>query len=60
MLLVILMKKKFLERFTKKICKKKEDYNRNIIKRIGGKLYVTWNDYSKLFNRWIDKKRQFK
>ena len=50
------MKKKLLERFRKNIYKKIEDYNRNIIKRIGGKLYVTWNDYNKLFNRWIDKK----
>ena len=59
MLLVILKAKKLLEHFTKKNYKnqkKKEFGIKKVIKK-GDKLYVKWNGYDNLFNRWIDKKR---
>ena len=58
MLLVILKAKKLLEHFTKKNYKnqkKKEFGIKKVIKK-GDKLYVKWNGYDNLFNRWIDKK----
>ena len=59
MLLVILMVKKLLERFTKKNCKKqikKEFKVEKVIKRKANKLYVKWKGYNNYFNSWIDKK----
>ena len=59
MLLMILMQKKFFERFTKMKCKKKIKKSlevTKVIKRKGDKLYFKWKGYNKLFNSWIDKK----
>ena len=59
MLLVILMLKKFLERFMKKNCKKtnQEVFRiEKVIKKIGDKLYVKWKGYDDSLNIWIDKK----
>ena len=61
MLLVILMKKKFLECFTKMNCKKKKTNQKEfkiekVIKRKGDKLYVKWKHYDNSFNSWIEKK----
>ena len=59
MLLVILMEKKLLERFMKKICKTNLEEFRaeKVIKRKDDKLYVTWKGYDCSFDSWIDKKR---
>ena len=60
MLLVILLMKKFLERFMKKNCKKETNQEEfrieKVIKRKEGKLYVTLKGYDNSFNSWIDKK----
>ena len=59
MLLVILTEKKWLELFTKNICKKtnqKEFRVAKVIKRKGNKLYVKWKGYDSAFNSCIDKK----
>ena len=59
MSLVILKDKKLLECFTKKNCKKsnqKEFRVEKRIKRKGGKLYVKWKDKDSYFINWIDKK----
>ena len=59
MSLVILKAKKLLECFTKKNCKKsnqKEFRVEKRIKRKGGKLYVKWKDKDSSFINWIDKK----
>ena len=58
MLLMILIKKKLLERFTKKIAKPnlKEFRVEKIIKRKGDKLSVKWKGCDRFFNSWIDKK----
>ena len=59
MSLVILKAKKLLECFTKKNCKKsnqKEFRVEKRIKRKGGKLYVKWKDKDSSFLNWIDKK----
>ena len=61
MLLVILMKKKCLERFTKKSCKKQIKMSLDLRKRkdINYKrdnLYVKYKEYDNSFNSWIDKK----
>ena len=59
MSLVILKVKKLLECFTKKNCKKsnqKEFRVEKRIKRKGGKLYVKWKDKDSSFINWIDKK----
>ena len=60
MLLVILMKKKLLENFTKKKCKEKTDQKefrvKKVLKRKGNKLYVKWKGYDESFNSWINKK----
>ena len=58
-LLMILQKKKFLEHFRTKNCKKtnqKEFTVEKVIKRKGDKLYTKWRGYDSLFNSWIDKK----
>ena len=49
MLLMILMEKKLLERFTKMNCKKtnQEEFRiETIIKKKGNKLYVKWKRYN--------------
>ena len=63
MLLVILMEKKSLERFTKKNYKKKKKKKNEkefrvekAIKRKGDLLYVKWKGYDSSFNSWIYKK----
>ena len=59
MLLVILKTNKFLERFTGKNCKKKNQKEfrvEKVIKRKGDKLYVKWKGYFNTLNSWIDKK----
>ena len=58
MLLVILVVKKLLERFTKKNCKKqiKKSLELKVIKRKDDKLYVKCKDYDNSFTSWIDKK----
>ena len=56
---MILMEKKFLERFMKTNCKKqikKEFKDEKVIKRKCDKLYVKWNGYDSSFNSWINKK----
>ena len=53
------MKKKLLERFTKRNCKrqiKKILELEKVIKRKGDKFYVKLKGYNNLFNGWIDKK----
>ena len=53
MLLVILKKKKLLERFTKKNCKKtnqKEFRVEKVIKKKDDKLYVKWKGCDSSFN----------
>ena len=57
---MILMGKKLLEFFLKRIAKKnqKEFRIEEFIKRKGNKLYVKWKQYNNSFNSWIDKKRQ--
>ena len=54
MLLMILMEKKLLERFTKK--NKKEFRIEKVIERKVDKLYVKWKEYNNSFNNWIDEK----
>ena len=57
MLLMILIVKIFLERFTKRNSKKanqKEFKIEKVINRKGDKLYVKWKGYSNSFNSWID------
>ena len=58
MLLMILLKKKLLERSTKTNCKKqiRKSLIENVTKRKGDKLYVKWKGYNKPFNSWINKK----
>ena len=58
MLLIILLKKKLLERSTKTNCKKqiRKSLIENVTKRKGDKLYVKWKGYNKPFNSWINKK----
>ena len=58
-LLLILMKKKLLERFTTMNCNKKKKIKKSfdlkkVIKRKGDKLYVKWKEYDNSFNNWID------
>ena len=55
MLLVLLIVKKLLERFTKKIAKK-EFRIEKVTKRKGDKLYAKWKCCVNSFNSWIDKK----
>ena len=55
--IMILIVKIFLERFTKRNCKKanqKEFKIEKVINRKGDKLYVKWKGYSNSFNSWID------
>ena len=55
--LMILIVKIFLERFTKKNCKKtnqKEFEIEKVINWKGDKLYVKWKRHSNSFNSWID------
>ena len=54
MLLMILMEKKLLERFTKK--NQKEFRIEKVIERKVDKLYVKWKEYNNSFNNWIDEK----
>ena len=57
MLLMILIVKIFLERFTKRNCKKsnqKEFKIEKVMNRKGDKLCVKWKGYSNSFNSWID------
>ena len=56
MLLVILMVKKFLERFKKKFCRRQIKQFRlgKVIKRKGDKPYVKCKVYDNLFNSRID------
>ena len=57
MLLIILMGKKLLERFTKTSCKEQIKTSlelKKVIKKKGDKSYVKWKGYSNLFNSWID------
>ena len=59
MLLVILMVKKLLERFTKKNCKKQIKKNlrvEKVTKRKDNKLHVKRKGCNNSFNSWIDKK----
>ena len=58
MLLIILLKKKLLERSTKTNSKKqiRKSLIENVTKRKGDKLYVKWKGYNKPFNSWINKK----
>ena len=59
MLLVVLMVKKFLERFMTKNWKKtnhQEFRTENVIKRKGEELYVKLKDYDNYINSWIDEK----
>ena len=62
MLLVILMVKKLLERFMKKIYKKHQNEFRieKEIKGKGDKLYVKWKGHYNSFNSCIDKKSLYK
>ena len=53
MRLVILMTKKLLERFMKKIPNQTVE---KVIKRKGDKLYVNWKDYDNLLNSSINKR----
>ena len=57
MLLVILMARKLLERFTKKNCKNqiKKIRVEKVIKRKSNKLYVKWKGYDNSFKTWLDK-----
>ena len=58
MLLVILMMKRLLERFTKNNFTEtnREKFKiRETIKRKGKKLYVKWKGYDNSLNSWIDK-----
>ena len=55
MLLVILMEKKLLERFTKKNCK--QQIKKSVeLKRKGDKLYVKQKGYNSSYNSLIYKK----
>ena len=59
MLLVVLMVKKFLERFMTRNWKKnkpQEFRTENVIKRKGEELYVKLKDYDNYVNSWIDEK----
>ena len=59
MLLMILTKKKLLELFTKKNCKKTDQNEfriENIIKKKGNRFYLQQKGYINSFNSWIDKK----
>ena len=59
MLLMIIMRKKLLERFTKTNCKRQVKNIlelEKVIKRKGDKFYVKLKGYNNLFNGWIDKK----
>ena len=52
------MVKKLMERFMEKNCKKtnqKEFRIEKRIKRKGDKLYVKWKGYDNSFNSWINK-----
>ena len=56
---MILMKKKLLESFMKKNCKKQIKKClelKKVIKRKSDKLYVKWKGYDNSFNSWIDEK----
>ena len=55
MLLLLLIVKKLLECFTKKIAKK-EFRIEKVTKRKGDKLYAKWKCCVNSFNSWIDKK----
>ena len=58
-LLVTLMEKKLLERFTKKNYKKQIKESLELKKQSrekDNKLYVKWKEYNNLFNSWIDKR----
>ena len=57
MLIVILMVKKLLEHFKKRIAKNKSEEFRieKVIKKKGDKLYAKWKGYDNPFNSWIDK-----
>ena len=57
MLTANLMVKKFLERFTKKNCKKlikKEFRDGKIMKRKGDKVYIKLKGYGNSCDNWID------
>ena len=58
MLLMILMEKKLLERFTKTNRKKQIKKSFQVIKLKVDKFYVKWKGYSNLFNSWMDKNTQ--
>ena len=53
---MILMVKKLLERFTKRIAKHKSKRVEKVINRKGHKLYVKWKGYAHSFSSWFDKK----
>ena len=55
MLLMILMEKKLLERFTKTNRKKQIKKSFQVIKLKVDKIYVKWKGHSNLFNSWMDK-----
>ena len=55
MLLMILMEKKLLERFTKTNRKKQIKKSFQVIKLKVDKFYVKWKGHSNLFNSWMDK-----
>ena len=58
MLLVVLKEKKLLECFMKKNCKKTNQKEFRVgkrIKRKDDKLYVEWKGYGNSFNSWIVK-----
>ena len=58
MLLLIVMVKKFLERFTKKNSKKtnQNEFRAERVKRKCDDLYVKWKGYDNSLNSWINKK----
>ena len=55
MLLMILMEKKLLERFTKTNRKKQIKKSFQVIELKVDKIYVKWKGHSNLFNSWMDK-----
>ena len=62
-MLLEILKKKLLERFTKNNCKKRNQKvfrAGKVIKRKGDKLYVKWKGYDSFFKSWIGNKRQCK
>ena len=52
---MILLKKKLLELFTKKNCKKQIKRTEKVIKKKGDKINVKWKGYNNSFNACIFK-----